>query len=261
MSSKIDSFDFALKSLPRPKNLPMALPPVHVNEARCFEKIIRDGQLIPWGCKVFGEELLYLSYGGPFYRTGHEPTRDASELPIAFLFDPSLLSSFFRYFPFDTGALANHRFGQAGERLLPLEEYAVVGDELSAPLMVHYLYETNRAYLSGRLRKDLNELPTPFPELATFFGSDLSQLGIDQRQLSIECHSKKQIPLSAKLLWVGFPDSMTDIFARLYELTKPSMPEYFQYEAHVIFHPREIAAKLELKAAEVVKRFEALPKA
>ncbi|HKY44805.1 MAG TPA: hypothetical protein VJM50_17065 [Pyrinomonadaceae bacterium] len=182
-------------------------------------------------------------------------------MPIAFLFNPSVLASFFRYYPFDTGALADGLFGKAGEPLLPFKEtYAVPAEDVSSPArMVYHLYLTNHRYLTGHVNDQLVQMPTPFPQLSTFFNEDLCDYGIDRRQLLIECQSKNSIPLNKGLLWIGFPDSMTDIFARLYDVTKPSVPEYFQYEAHAIFNPAAICERLEFKAAEVVRRFEELP--
>jgi hypothetical protein len=184
-------------------------------------------------------------------------------LPIAFLFDPGVLKSFFRYYPFDTGALASGRYGPAGERLKPFEEtYAVAGDyDGSAPSkMVYFLYQTNQRYLQGNVNDDLAKMPGPLPQVSAFLKDDLSKHGVDQRQALIECHAKEPISLKG-LLWVGFPETMTDVLGQIYYLTKPWMPDYYEYESHVIFNPAEIAAKLELKAAEVVKRFVSLPKA
>jgi hypothetical protein len=242
----------------------MALPPSHLSVARWFDAIIGQGELRPRMCPVFNETLIYLFYGGVFYRTGNKPTRNAAELPIAFLFDPRVLKCFFRYYPFDTGALATGRYGEVGNRLLPFEErYAINGDdEGSVPTkMVYFLYQTNERYLKGYVNDDLAKMPNPLPELCAFLKEDLSDYQVDQRQTVIECHLKQSMPLNQGLLWIGFPETMTDVFSRLYDLTKPSMPDYFRYESHLIFNPAEIAAKLEMEAAKVVKRFQSLPMA
>lgn len=256
------NLDLTLRSLSDDR-WPMALPPSHVSIARWFTDIVDQGELAPRMCSVFNQALIYFFYGGVFYRTGDKPTRNAAELPIAFLFDPGVLKSFFRYYPFDTGALASGRYGPAGEHLKPFEEtYAVAGEhDPSMPSkMVYFLYQTNQRYLQGNVNDDLAKMPNPLPQVCAFLKDDLSKHGVDQRQALIECHSKEPISLKG-LLWVGFPETMTDVFGQISHLTRPSMPDYYKYDSHVIFNPAEIAAKLEMKAAEVVKRFVSLPKA
>ncbi len=256
------SLELAISSLPEPKSWPMALPPVHLNIARSFSKIVADQQLEPQPDAIFGEDLLYLFYGGVFYRTERDPTRNTDELPIAFLFDPSVLPRCCRYYPFDTGALANGLYREAGKPLLPFETtYRLTGgDDVVPTRMVYYLYESNQRYLRGEISDGLKNLPHPLPQLAAFFSTDLTAHRVDHRQMCIECHFNQPLPLAQGLLWIGFPDSMTDIFARLYEVTRPSIPEYFPYEYHCNFSPADIAAKLELEAAKVVRRFGELPR-
>jgi hypothetical protein len=259
-----ETLERALGSLPdppTPQTLPIALPPTHLSIARWFDSIVDDGELRPRTCGVFKEDLLYLFYGGVFYRTGNKHTRNVVELPIAFLFDPSVLSSCACYYPFDTGALAAGKYGNAAEPLMPFEKtYKVSGKDVSVPSrLVYHLFGTNERYLGGKVDKELPLKPAPLPSLWKFFEEDLTSHGVDQRQSIIECQTNEPIPLKS-LLWIGFPESMTDAFWRLFELTKPSMPQYFQYESHVIFNPSDIAAKLEQEAArEVVRRFVQLP--
>lgn len=259
----MDTLDFTLRSLPEPDAWPMALPPAHLTTARWFGEIVDQGELRPRLCPIFNDKLTYFFYGGVFYRTSNKSTRNAAELPIAFLFDPKVLPSFFRYYPFDTGGLAQGLYGGLGSVLQPFEDtYAVSGEDATTPSrIVYHLYMTNRRYLEGTLNDNLGSAPIPVPQLSAFLQADLTELGIDKRQSVIECHSREPITLAQGLLWIGFPESMTDVFARLYDVTKPSMPEFYPYKSHVTFNPIEIAAVLENRAADVIKRFEDLPKA
>lgn len=255
------TLDLTLRSLPEPASWPMALPPTHLTTARCFGDIVNQAELRPRLCPVFNDDLTYFFYGGIFYRTSNKSTRSAMDLPIAFLFDPIVLAAFFRYYPFDTGGLASGLYGSAGSPLQPFEDtYAVMGEDVITPTrMVYYLYMTNRRYLEGSLNDGLASAPVPVPQLSQFLQADLTALGVDKRQSVIHC--KEPITLRQGLLWVGFPESMTDIFAGLLALTKPSVPDYYSYKSHAIFNPVEIAAQLEMRAADVIKRFEDLPKA
>jgi hypothetical protein len=262
MSSHASNLDSALKSLPMPSKLPMAMPPAHLSIARWFEAIVNNGELEPRTCKVFGKDILYLFYGGVFYRTKDNPTRNASELPIAFLFQPSVLNDFDCYYPLDTGAMATGLYGDWKNRFDPFEErLRINGGDYSIPSqIVHHIYGSNENYLIGELDSSLSTKLEPFPQLGAFLSDDLSSRGVDSRQNRIECHKFRPLALGRDLLWVGFPESHADIFARLYERTKPLVPECFPYASHKIIRPNEVAAMLEFKAREVINRYVSLPK-
>ena len=256
------SLETAIRSLTETDDLPLPLPPVHVSIARWFSSIVGKGNLEPTLCHIFHEDLLYLFYGGVFYRTGQKPTRNAAELPIVFLFDPAILSFVTRYYPFDTGAMAAGHFGVWSTKFdLFKEMFKVPGrQDFNTPCrMVYHIFGNNSQYLLGRVNSDCRNKPDPLPQLFDFMSSDLSNHHVDQRQCMIECQVTRPITLERNLLWLAFPESMTDIFAKLYELTKPSIPDYYAYASHVIFTASEIAAQLQLRASEVVKRYERLP--
>lgn len=257
MSSSTPHLQQALMSLPEPADLPMALPTTHLSIARWFSAIADEGQLQPRACKVFKKDLLYFFYGGVFYRPSERPTKNAAELPVAFLFEPTVLKEFDCYYPFDTGAMAAGLFGDWKERLEPFEErFKVAGNwhPSVTSLMIHHLYGSNENYLSGHVDPSLSLKSEPLPQLHEFFSDDLTSRGVDGRQLKIECQTCKSLPLDRELIWVGYPESMSDIYARIYERTKPYAPEPYLYPDHVLFVPNEIAAQLQIKAEEVMKR-------
>jgi hypothetical protein len=251
----------AINSLPSSGELPLPLPPVHLTTARYFTKIVANGFLSPQNCKYFGEPILYLFYGGVFYRPESSPTRHAIEFPVAFVFNPSVLDSVERFFPFDTGAIKSGRVGGWTDRLKPIDpRFKVDGRRESvAPEMVQYLFGSNANYLRGKINSDSVNKPDPFPLLHEYYSDDLTSLGVDHRQCVIECQCLIDILLTRDLIWVGFPETMTDEFAKLYLLTKPYMPDYYAYDCPVIFNPSEIAAILADKAKEVIYRYVVLP--
>jgi hypothetical protein len=127
--------------------------------------------------------------------------------------------------------------------------------------MVHHLYGNNEDYLTGNVAPSLSKKPEPLPQLHEFLSADLTSTGVDDRQLKFECQISTSLPLNQELIWVGYPSSMSDIFARIYEKTKPRVPEPFPYPDHKVFRPNEITAQLQLKAEEVIRRrFISLPK-
>src|SRR4051812_38517368 len=100
-----------LLSLGAPPATFTALPTTHLTRAEWFEVIVQKGQLDPRDDRYFNEKLLYFFYGGIFYRPPSRQTPDPLHFPVAFVFDPSVLTSFARYYPFDTGAMFKGFFG------------------------------------------------------------------------------------------------------------------------------------------------------
>lgn len=245
-----------LDALSSPVDLPQLLPPVHMSIAKWFPSIAGKGRLEPRKCSIFNKELLYLFYGGIFHRPTNKPTRSAVELPVAFVFDPRVLFSIFRYYPFDTGALASERFGEEwSDKLTPFKrQFGVLskGDPTVPSKMVYHLYGNNEKYLAGRVDRKCESKPDPLPLLYQFFRSDLSSKGVDHRQCVIECQTTAPIVFEKWLLWVAFPDIMTNVFAKLLAWMKPSIPQSYEYRCHVIRNPAEVAAHLQYVARQQV---------
>lgn len=242
---------------------PLPLPLAHLTLARWFESIIDQGYLKPHACKVFNRDLLYFSYGGVFYRAKTFQTQNASELPIAFVFDPTVLDSVDTLYPFDTGAMAEGKFGPEWTREFSSfrSHYRVAlrRNALKVCDLVLHLFGSNRNYLRGEPAPSCATKPAPLPLLYRFLSTDLSPLGVDHRQRTIECLSTRTVRLSRTLIWIGFPDILGRDFIKLYRWTKPWVPEFFPYPYHRNFNPEQIAAILEQEAAKTIKRFVELP--
>ena len=85
-------FESTISDLPDPLALPYTMPFAHLTIADWFSTIVAEGCLTPRYCKVFREDLLYLFYGGVFYRPSHDgATRQPLRSPIAFVFHPDVL--------------------------------------------------------------------------------------------------------------------------------------------------------------------------
>jgi hypothetical protein len=257
------SLEKALDRLNSPDDAPWPLPLAHLSIARWFDSIAVEGSLLPRRCKVFNEELLYLSYGGVFYRPKHLQTEKATELPLAFLFDPSLLDSVAASYPFDTGAMAEGKFGPEWSARFPSfrTDFRVKPKRKSSRVsdLVFHLFGTNKSYLRGEPSASCETKPDPLPLLYRFLSADLFSVGVDHRQRTIECMSSTHVPLNRSLIWIGFPDILGADLIKIYRLTKPWLPEFFAYPYHRNFDPKEIAAKLEHEAGKLIERFAALP--
>lgn len=241
----------------RRTELPPSLPCAHLTVARRFDSIVNIGQLNPQYCTRLHTNILYLFYGGVFHRTSQSPTRNRTELPIAFLFDPTELASVSDYYPFDTGAVVTGKFGSWSKRLRPINQYRVSGDgNYESPArMVHHIFGTNSRYLAGKPSTSCTRKPAPLPNLFKFLCADLSREGVDHRQCSIECHVKSPLAISRSLIWIGFPYNLMKTFCRLLDVLKPYRPQFFTYHYHAAFRPSEVAAQLESQADQVVRRY------
>jgi hypothetical protein len=220
--------------------------------------------LRPRLCPVFNEDVLYLFYGGPFYRRTFSPTEDTAELPIAFVFHPSVLQRVKRYYPFDTGAAASGRFGASATRSLGdfKNRFPVLGsNDATVPRkLVQYLYGSNGRYLRGMPEVEAANRPQPFPDLHAFLSANLTPDGVDHRQCTIECHYLEPLPLDMTLLAVALPEMMTDVLATYCETTN-HVPELLLYPSHRIFRPGEVVAQIQEQARLVIDRFVEIPKA
>jgi hypothetical protein len=249
--------EVALKNEPAPTDLPVGLPMAHLSVQRWLRSILSVGQLEPRQCHVLREKVLYLSYGGVFFRTSTPNTENATELPVAFVFSPVALSHVSRLFPFDSGAMASGKFGpEWSRRLSPFQSRFSVNttDALQdAGRLVYHLFETNRQYLKGQACCDGAGKYEPFPLLREFLSADLSSIQVDHRQRTIEAIAEVDIKLRDTLEWIGVPEIDTlNVADRLYHWTKPRMVKIHSYGFRKNFHPRELAAQLEQAAYDYV---------
>jgi hypothetical protein len=244
-----------------PPNLPCALPLAHLTAWRWLDAILVNGRLEPRPCRVFGNKLLYFSYGGVFYRTSSPQTEAAGELPVAFVFSPKVMDIVSRLFPFDSGAMHAGRFGSDwSHRLSPFESRFRVdtsGGVQDAQILLYHLFKTNPSYLCGKPSTASRRKHAPLPLLYEFLNADLSSLKVDHRQRTIEAISDVAVELGKNILWVGFPRRKTsDVLKALLRWTRPVIPQFWEYDFHRNYHPAEIAAQLEDHANEdVIKRY------
>lgn len=246
-----DSIDNALQVSAAPAEWPIPLPVVHVTVARWFDSIVKVGQLEPRLCSVFGQPLLYLFYGGAFYRPSDVISNNAADLPLAFLFEPTVLTEIARHYPFDTGALVSGKLGSYGARLQPfLNLLQITGSDVYSPARaVHHLFGSNENYVHGVLDPGCASKASPFPEIFQLLDQDLTKLGTDHRLRCIECQSTAAIDLGKHLAWIAFPQAHWPTFAKLvHTKTTPRVPQIYSYDSNAIFNPNEITYDIQRKA-------------
>lgn len=240
--------------------LPSPLPIAHVTVGRWFADIVAAGELRPRECKVFSAQVLYLSYGGAFYRPSPKPTNRAADVPVAFLFGPRRLRDAWRFAAFDTGAHHEGLFGSPWtEDLTPINPRFTLpadGSVKQAPALVHHFYGSNAAYLRGSALGPCSHPNGSCTRLHEFLGADLTSLGVDKRQRSIEVQFDKAIRLEDEtLMWVGFPEQLQSIYGDLVRHLSPHVPTPYPYTFAAGDRPSELAKELEVRAASYTAHY------
>lgn len=237
-----------------PRHLPL-LPLVHVSVGRYLEEISELGVLRPLHCSIFARDLLYLSYGAPYYRPHVAQTQDALELPIAFVYDVSALTRIWRYYPFDTGAMKRGVFGKDWMRRLGNLECLYTS---AAPdLLVSALYSDNDSYLMGRPTREAHRTE-PLPSLSTFLSEDMSSSEVDQRQRTIECIAAEAFALDRELLWMAYPRSFAKQVRRIWHNASDKFDSH-SYRAGVSESPKALVTHIAHVARERFAYYHAPP--
>jgi len=258
--AKNDTLSSAIQKLPDPPGTATVMPASHLTKAKYFKDIAKDGKLNPLECKVFKEDLIYLFYGGIFYRHDLGVTRNSDYLPIAFVFDPLIYRTNIRYFPFDTGAIEGGKFGSDWAK--HFRDYKTIfridgNDENVLYRIIFHLFRDNSYYLQGKANPECLKLPSPICDLHAFYEADLTAKGVDHRQSCIECQFTEPIEFDPKLIWIGYPEDLQDEFITyLWPKIRPHIPVTFKYSYHKNIHPRDLTAMLQQQAEEdVIKRY------
>jgi hypothetical protein len=232
--------------------VPDELPACHLGDSRAFKRHSERLSLAPSYCDNFEKELVYLFYGGLFFRRDPRPTRKAALLPFGFVFHSDILRHMDCFYPFDTGAVKAGRYTSTEVNELWRECcFPAVGDGLPPRLLVRYLFGTNSRYFKGLVSQKCSSLGPPLSWLIKHMKEDNTHIETDQRQYRIECQSTKEIPLKS-LLWAGYPDIYTPWFGRIFDSIGPHVKRH-PYDAYIPFRPTEMAAVLQQSAHEFVR--------
>ena len=115
----------------------------HTTHAYRFRSMVECGECRLQLCPVFAEDLLYFFYGRPAYRVTEEPMSKSSALPVVLLFDPQIVDSGKRLFPFDTGAFHANRLDNWMDPEMKLPHFEMECGSDAVLRFVAALYESN----------------------------------------------------------------------------------------------------------------------
>jgi hypothetical protein len=189
------------------------LPLIHTSLSENLDHFVASHKIEAAHCDVFNENLVYLFYGRPAYRSkkGQVSGESVRLCPVCFVFKPYTVSKrAYRVFPCDSGALSNHIFNPplTVEDLKDLELEPRIE---SARRLVPLLFENNHNYYVGKARTSRPPFSTGSP------GQQFHELllkkgpvGYDDRKSAIEVQVKKHISLRDQLLFVILPGEFLD---------------------------------------------------
>lgn len=254
----------ALRELDVKGRLPERLQMVHTTTWKSIEHICQDGGLKPKFCPGQEKNLVFLYYGGAFYRHSN-PRQKAivQELPVAFMLLASASREIKYYFPYDTGAASAEIYGAIwSAELQNWEKYRMNGaDESCKPeKLVHCLFGDNYKYLNSEVN-GCGGLPSPLAKLVEFYNADLDpgmdfRLSLpDKRRCVIECQCEDILSLKGERIdWLAIPMALADqVHDHIYDLTAPHMPNWYPYEYNTHQPVNEYHALIDDKAREYLR--------
>jgi hypothetical protein len=171
------------------------LPFFHCCDARFLQSILDTRELRPRFCKVYEEDLLYLFYGKPAYKSGETSnSRLTFMMPICFIVNHDAVTSVKRVLPFDSGAFPMYREHLHGS--MTKEEFELTPLKDSLYKMVDYFYEDSNAYFNGKAKQELDYDPihSQIEGYHSIITAD-HKTAIDDRKASLEVQLHSSISI------------------------------------------------------------------
>jgi hypothetical protein len=190
------------------------LPFVHMTDCFGLVGIAKDRRLAVTHCRVMNEDLVYMFYGKPAYRTKHNGNMGLSaNLPCAFIFDPkSLSANIKRIYPFDSGGFATGLYQNYFHRKSELYSFELPGDLEYAEKIIQHFFVGKRDYYHGKSRKNVDVQPLDFVveglvEMARSpsYPSAEHSLSPDERASAIEIQLDTDVPIGKSVMAVVLP--------------------------------------------------------
>lgn len=197
------------------------MPLVHTTNAYSFADICDDDEIVPEECEKFEEDIVYLFYGRPAYRTEKAEFSDLSfNWPIVFIFDPSKIHGIEAVYPFDTGAFFLHLYRRFFSVKSDIKDYKLPGSLEYAAKLVGIFYNDETEYLFGRSRKNVNIPPMNYeaegiqmmarePSYTERISED--QITRDERSSSFEVHASDAIDIRDATLAIILPSRYSEV--------------------------------------------------
>jgi len=186
---------------------PISMPLTHVTDAYSFRAIMEDEALIPSHCSIFGENLVYLFYGRPAYRSVAERESSAIDAywPICFVMKPEVVAPK-RIFPFDSGAFHHRLFDSVMYHRMIKEDFALDADPGTPGKLLRLFWQDEKAYFNAHGAADFT--PENFEFEAKAYLSLISDAGrapFDDRCSAIEIQTDAAVALEGNTIAVITP--------------------------------------------------------
>jgi len=179
-------------------NIHPALPFFHTCEALHLQSILDSGELQPQYCDVYKENLLYLFYGKPAYKTSELKHSDLNFLmPLCFIINYDAVSSIKRILAFDSGAFK--RYSEHMHNAMKPEEFELTPTKDTLNKMVDFFYDGNDPYFNGQVKKEVKFDSIHF-QLESYYSliSSGSRDEVDDRKSTFEVQTEDPITLNNK---------------------------------------------------------------
>lgn len=196
------------------------LPLVHTTSLYSLQDLCLEDRIDPTHCQHFEEDLLYLFYGRPAYRTEAAEFNDLSfNWPIVFIFDPNKISALKAVYPFDTGAFYFDLYRRFFSKKSDISDFKLPGSLDYADKLVTTFYTDKEEYLKGRSTKNTDIPPFNFeaegvqklsrePSYTNRISDD--QISRDERSSSIEVQTTNSIDIADATIAIILPSAILD---------------------------------------------------
>jgi len=197
------------------------LPLTHTTNAYSFSEMCEDDSITPQKCKYFKEDLIYLFYGRPAYRTEKAEFTDLEfNWPIVFIFDPEKIDGIKSVYPFDTGAFYLNLYRRFFSKTSEVEDFRLPGTLDYAAKVAGAFYSDEKEYLYGKSKKNIDISAFQFeaqgvqklsqePALTVRLSED--SLTRDERSSSIEIQVQKPIDVKSSTLDIIMPQRYLEL--------------------------------------------------
>jgi hypothetical protein len=130
------------------------LPFFHTCDAGYFQDILDGRQLIPTPCDVYKEDLLYLFYGKPAYKSGEVlNSKLVALMPLCFIVNYNAITSIKRMLAFDSGAFPMYE--RFIHKSMTKEQFELTPSKNSLNKMIEYFFANNDSYFNGEPRQSI----------------------------------------------------------------------------------------------------------
>jgi hypothetical protein len=173
------------------------LPFFHCCDAVYLQAIIDEQALLPRHCKEYDEELLYLFYGRPAYKS-KEPQNSTLGcfMPLCFIINYETVVSIKRMLGFDSGAFSFYEKHMHGS--MTREQFELTPQKGAEKKVVNFFHGNNDDYFSGKAKAEIDYDKIHF-QVGSYHSliTDGGKTDVDDRKATIEVQLNTKIPLNS----------------------------------------------------------------